>query len=45
MFALCGERDIALAVADAMVEAFERLGIGARAIVSGVDRYGAQIIG
>lgn len=45
MFALCGERDAALTVADAMVEAFERRGIAARAIVSGVDRYGAQIIG
>jgi len=45
LFALCAERDDALAVADAMVEAFELKGIAARAIVSGVDRYGAQIIG
>jgi homoserine kinase len=45
MFALCGDRDDALAVADAMVEAFERRGLGARAIVSAVDRYGAQVIG
>jgi len=45
LFALCRERDDALAVADAMVEAFELKGIAARAIVSAVDRYGAQIIG
>jgi len=44
MFALCGDRDDALAVADAMVEAFERRQIGARAIVSAVDRDGAQLI-
>lgn len=42
MFALCGDRDDALAVADAMVEAFERRKIGAHAIVSAVDRDGAQ---
>ena len=44
MFALCGDRDDALAVADAMVEAFERRSIGARAIVSAIDRDGAQLI-
>lgn len=44
MFALCSDRDDALAVADAMVEAFERRSIGARAIVSAIDRDGAQLI-
>ena len=44
MFALCAGRDDALTVADAMVEAFERRQIGARAIVSAIDRHGAQII-
>lgn len=43
LFALCPHRDVALDVADAMVEAFERSGSGARAYVCGVDRQGAQI--
>jgi homoserine kinase len=43
MFALCGDRDDALAVASAMVEAFEKREIKARAIVSAVDRHGAQL--
>ncbi|MBL8784078.1 MAG: homoserine kinase [Deltaproteobacteria bacterium] len=44
MFALCGDRDDALAVADAMVEAFERRQIKARAIVSAIDLDGAQVV-
>jgi homoserine kinase len=44
LFALCAERDDALDVADAMVEAFERSGSKARALVCAVDRIGAQIV-
>lgn len=44
MFALCGDRDDALSVASAMVEAFERRQTKARAIVSAVDRHGAQLL-
>jgi homoserine kinase len=44
MFALCGDRDDALTVADAMLEAFERRQIKARAIVSAVDRDGASLV-
>jgi len=44
LFALCADRDDALTVADAMVDAFERRHMGARAIVSAVDRDGAQLI-
>jgi len=44
LFALCGDRDDALDVADAMVEAFEHSGSKARALVCAIDRVGAQII-
>lgn len=44
LFALCGDRDDALDVADAMVEAFERSGSKARALVCAVDREGAQVV-
>lgn len=44
LFALCAGRDDALTVADAMVEAFERRQIKSRAIVSAIDRDGAQIV-
>ena len=43
LFALCAHRDVALDVADAMVEAFEKSGSKARAFVCGVDRQGAHV--
>lgn len=44
LFALCGDREDALDVADAMVEGFERSGHAARAMVCAVDRVGAQVL-
>lgn len=44
LFALCADRETAMGVADAMVEAFQALGTDARGIVSAVDPYGAHII-
>lgn len=45
LFALCHGRDLAMAAADRMVDAFETEGHASTAVVSGVNRRGAEIVG
>lgn len=45
IFALCAGRDVAMAVADRMVDAFEDAGFESGAVVSGVNTRGAEIVG